>query len=116
LENGSLSIDENNLFEDGVWHYIRIVRDDDGGVNGTGQLKAYIATCDYDDNGGALEDTLVLDCGAGEQNDFRYIYAMATYNDVTPNYTIDGGIANLNLEETVNIPIAMHYRKLAGVI
>lgn len=117
IENGVLFDDGSTLFEDGVWHYIRVARDDDGGVNGTGQLKAYIATNDYDDNGGTLEDTLVLDCGVGEQNDFRYVYAMATYNDGVPNYTIDGRIANLNLEEVVNIPIAIHhYKQLAGVI
>lgn len=56
-------------------YFIEIVRDDDGGANNTGRLTAYIRTGSHT---GVLQDTLVADCSVGEQNDFRYVYGMAT--------------------------------------
>lgn len=81
----------------GTWYYIEIVRDDDGGANNTGRLTSYIRTGSHT---GALQDTLVVDSSAGEQNDFRYIYGMATYNDgiASPGWH-QGYTQNLDLGE-----------------
>lgn len=80
-----LSIYENGSVTNDGWappgpqasttYYIEIVRDDDGGANNTGRLTAYIRTGSHS---GALQDTLVVDCAAGEQNDFRYLYCAST--------------------------------------
>lgn len=59
-------------------YFIEIVRDDDGGANNTGRYTAYIRTGSHT---GALQDTLIVDSSVGEQNDFRYVYGTASYDD-----------------------------------
>lgn len=90
--------DTSIAYTAGVTYFVRIVRDDDGGATNKGQYTAYIATGNYDDEDcGVLFDTLVADCSA-EQNDFRYIYALCSYDDaLTNNQT--GYVQNLDLGE-----------------
>lgn len=76
-------------------YFVEIVRDDDGGANSTGRLTAYIRTGSHT---GALQDTLVADCSAGEQNDFRYIYAFATAS-VSLDGLATGFTQNLDIGE-----------------
>jgi len=68
-------------------YYLDIYRDDNGGANGTGQYTVYICTGNYNDEAGfTLVDTLTRDCSAGEQNDFRYLYACsARQQPATPS-------------------------------
>ena len=75
-------------------YFIEIVRDDDGGANNTGRLTTYIRTGSHT---GALQDTLIVDASAGEQNDFRYIYALATYDHSADTTDTDGFTQNLDL-------------------
>lgn len=99
-----LRIYENGSFINDGWaapgpqpsttYYIEIVRDDDGGANSTGRITAYIRTGSHT---GVLRDTLVVDCSAGEQNDFRYVYALASKNDSANASTVTGFTQNLDL-------------------
>lgn len=58
-------------------YYITFERDDDGGANSTGQLTIRVYTTNYYGEAGAVEhDTATLDCGAGQQVDFRYLQLM----------------------------------------
>ncbi len=91
-------------------YFITITYDRDGGVNNTGQYVAYIRTGSH---AGVLKDTLTKDCSVGEQNDFRYLYAVASRDDENNNRTVDGFTENMDLNEVVglSIPIAdYHYR------
>ena len=82
-------------------YYIEIVRDDDGGVNNTGNYTAYIRTGSHS---GALQDTLTVDCSVGEQNDFRYIYSFATYDgDFADHGLATGFTQNLDLGESISV-------------
>jgi len=78
-------------------YYLTIIRDDDGGVNGTGRYTVYIATGNYYASGGTLIDTLTRDCGVGYQLDFRYLFA--TSNRGTGTATVDGLVENLNTHD-----------------
>lgn len=82
--------------QDLTTYFIEIVRDDDGGANNTGRLTSYIRTGSH---AGALQDTLVVDCSAGEQNDYRYIYAVATDDTDSSSSSIDGFTQNLDIGE-----------------
>lgn len=83
-----LRITENGGFTQDNWappgpiasttYYVEVVRDDNGGANNTGRLTAYIRTGSH---AGVLKDTLTVDSAVGEQNDFRYLYSVATYDD-----------------------------------
>lgn len=78
-------------------YFIEIVRDDDGGANNTGRYTVYIRTGSH---AGALQDTLTIDCSAGEQNDFRYIFGMAGRHDSSINNgTSTGYTQNLDIGE-----------------
>lgn len=90
-----------------VLYFIEIVRDDDGGANNTGRITAYIRTGSHS---GALQDTLVVDCSVGEQNDFRYMYGMATQDDgagvVSGGYTQNldvGEVETLSANDISNL-------------
>lgn len=96
-ENGGLA--DFDIFNQGIvlstLYFIEIVRDDDGGANNTGRLTAYIRTGSHS---GTLKDTLVVDSSVGEQNDFRYIYALATYDtNILPGTKTNGYTQNLDL-------------------
>ncbi|KKN32399.1 hypothetical protein LCGC14_0814170 [marine sediment metagenome] len=80
-------------------YYITVTRDDGGGVNGTGRITAEIRTGSH---AGALQDTLTVDCGVGEQNDFRYLYAGGSYDDNSTANTASGFIQNLDAGIMVN--------------
>lgn len=98
IENGSTRVDTFASSQDTIY-YVTIGRDDDGGVNNTGQLVAYIRTGSH---AGNLEDTLTLDCAAGEQNDFRYIYALDSHEQGVPGQG-DGYTERLDLQEAVGV-------------
>jgi len=81
VENGVLRLDASATLSAGTDYYLAIIRDDDGGANGTGQMTVRICTVNYYGKAGAvLVDTLTLDCAAGEKNDFRYLYATNDYD------------------------------------
>lgn len=77
-------------------YYVEVVRDDDGGAHSTGRLTAYIRTGSHS---GVLQDTLVTDSSVGEQNDFRYIYPLATYDDAVRVGSVDGFTQNFDIGE-----------------
>lgn len=90
-------------------HYITVSRDDDGGVNGTGRYTVRICHDNYYGQPGAdLKDTLQLDCSAGEQNDFRYIYGICNVN-TGDTYCGQGSTRDLNLSPITLIPVVMHH-------
>ena len=89
---------------DGVTYYITITRDDDGGVNNTGQIKAYIRTGSHT---GVLVDTLSIDCSAGEQNDFRYIYALCSVDVAVANEDASGYTEKLDLTPVITEDVAV---------
>lgn len=78
-EDGEETIDTFDGPTDSVTYFVTIERDDDGGANSTGQTTADIHTGDYHPNG-VHEDLLSVDSGVGEQNDFRYIYALWSFD------------------------------------
>jgi len=92
---GNFRHDDSVLLSEGTPYFITITRDDDGGVNGTGRLTAYIRTGSH---AGTLVDTLQIDALAGEQNDYRYLYSLNTYKD-TLTVTSDGYVADLDIGE-----------------
>ena len=94
-EDGAQYLDNSSTINFSTTYYIVIDRDDDGGVNNTGRLTAYITTGDYYP-GGTPFDTLTLDCDAGEQNDFRYIFATVPRGGTT-SATTDGIVQDFNL-------------------
>jgi len=98
IEDGSQDVDTWVSPVASTRYFIRVNRDDDGGANNTGQINVYIATDNYDDEGGTLKDTLTRDCGVGKQNDFRYIYPLYSY-DTDNNVSNDGYTENLDLQE-----------------
>jgi len=75
-------------------YFVTINRDDDSGANSTGRLTVYIRTGSHT---GTLKDTLTVDCKAGEQNDFRYVYPCSSYG--YGSQTCDGYTQNLDLQE-----------------
>lgn len=105
IEDGEQNADAWTSALDNVVYFIRITRDDDGGANNTGQLKAYIATGNYDDEAGSLQDTLSLDCAVGEQNDFQYIYPLLSFDTNHVDDPCDGFTENLDLGEDEGIVI-----------
>lgn len=100
-ENGAPG--EADVFDgptDGVTYYVTISRDDDGGANNTGQIKAYIRTGSHS---GSLVDTLSVDCAAGEQNDYRYIYALCSYDESAADEDASGHTERLDLSPVILI-------------
>lgn len=97
IENGVATADTSIEVSLSTLYFVEIVRDDDGGANNTGRLTAYIRTGSHT---GVLIDTLVVDSSVGEQNDFRYIYALASY-DTSSNYSTwaTGYTQNLDIGE-----------------
>ncbi len=96
-ENGTASTDSSVTCSYSTTYYFQIERVDNGGANSTGQLTVRITTVNYYDETGAVAfDTLTLDCGVGEQNNFQYVYATASRGGVT-NAITDGVVEDLNL-------------------
>jgi len=75
-------------------YYITVARDDTGGVNGTGQTTATIRT---DSHTGSVVYTLSVDSSVGEQNDYRYLYAVVSDDGGSANRDIDGYTDTLEL-------------------
>ena len=75
-------------------YYITVTRDDDGGVNNTGRYTCDIRTGSH---AGALQDTLIVDSSIGQQNDFRYITGIASYDNNANANTISCFIQNLEI-------------------
>lgn len=99
-------------------YFITVSRDDDGGGNSTGR---YTVTIRITSHSGAVQDTLGggtgnLDCSAGEQNDFRYIYCVNSYDDATADNYASGYCKDMNLDAApsgINPRIVRH-GKVAG--
>jgi hypothetical protein len=95
-ENGSVVDSDSWACSLATLYYVEIVRDDDGGVNNTGRVTAYIRTGSHS---GSLQATLTADCSAGEQNDYRNVYAVATYDYDVGLSVAAGYTQNLDLGE-----------------
>lgn len=97
LEDGGLVSDQWTSPTSGITYFVTVSRDDDGGVNNTGQVTAEIHTGDYHP-AGVHKDLLTVDCSVGEQNDFEYVCGLLSFDDnTTVNRTGDGFIQNLDL-------------------
>lgn len=96
IENGGTSDDTWADPVSGTTYYITLARDDDGGANNTGQLTAEIRITSHS---GELKATLTVDCAAGEQNDFRYVFGLMSYDDGEGSAWADGYTENLDLQE-----------------
>lgn len=95
LENGSYTRDIWASASANTTYYVTLARDDDGGANSTGQYTAEIRTGSHT---GTLKDTLTVDCAAGEQNDFEYIFGLMSYDDNSPSWA-DGFTQNMDLQD-----------------
>jgi hypothetical protein len=98
IQDSAVTSDTSVALADSTTYYLTITRDDDGGANGTGQLTCEIHTGALHP-GGAHVDLLSLDSSAGEQNDFRYIFACNCHNSGGSNIPCDGYTENLDLNE-----------------
>jgi len=91
FEGGSGPLGIISDLDEDTHYYVRIVRDDDGGVNNQGRITAYVFT-------GGFDDTLIgsnfVDFTA--HYDFEYVYACTSY-DSDDNITVDGFTENLDL-------------------
>jgi hypothetical protein len=94
-EDGAVTDDLSAPVSANTNYYLTIIRDDDGGANGTGQLTVFIRTGSHT---GTLIDTLTVDCKAGEQNDFRFIYGFSSHNNGATS-ALSGYVQNLNINE-----------------
>jgi len=100
------------LINQDVDYYVTIARDDDGGVNGTGRLTLTVALGDYYGQPGCTDSaSTTLDCSAGQQNDFRYLYATCTFNTGDTSRYLSAVISSLDLHE-----VSPTYVDLAGSI
>ena len=114
IEDGATSSDDWSQPgpQPSTTYYVTVDRDDDGGVNNTGQYVAYIRTGSH---AGVLRDTLTKDAAAGEQNDYRYLYAVASVDSNAAKGPLDGYTENLDLNEAVAAaPTAALYGPLMG--
>lgn len=99
-ENGTVGIATNITVEAGITYFVTISRDDDGGAASTGQLSLHVGTGNYYGQAGYSEVAArTLDMGAGEQNDFRYLYALSTFNTGDSNRLMTGSVSDLNINE-----------------
>lgn len=99
VEDGSYRIDFSVAVLTDTNYYVTFSRDDDAGVNGTGQLTAEIHTTAYHPDGTHI-DALTLDCSAGQQNDFRYLYPLDTYNSGFNNHKLSGSLQSITQNGT----------------
>jgi len=76
-------------------YYVEIERDENVGTYGT--LYAYICDDDYYSNGGNLIDTIAITLQVAKR-DFRYIYAINSYNTGVTSYGT-GYMQNLDMQE-----------------
>lgn len=95
LEDGVHTLDQWTSAVAGTTYYITLARDDDGGANSAGQYTAEIRTTSHT---GTLRATLTVDCAAGEQNDFEYIFSLMSYDDNTSPHA-GGFTQNLDLQD-----------------
>jgi len=101
VENGGYThSDTANSYTQDVQYYITVERDDDGGVNNTGRLTMRIHTVNYYGEAGSVElETETVDCAAGQQNDFQYIYAVNGYYAVANTSYYSYVVEDLDLNE-----------------
>lgn len=107
-ENGSVSL-QNVGIGASTMYYVTVERDDDGGVNSTGQLTLRVCTGNYYGESGYSElagSPVTVDCAAGEQNDFQYLHSVATFNTGDTGRTIVASVYDLDIgtaeEEVAN--------------
>jgi hypothetical protein len=81
-------------------YFITIERDDDGGANGTGRYTVTIRTGSH---AGTVIDTISADSSVGEQNDFRYVFALGLKPWPFSNYT-NFTVSNLIIDQGLAIP------------
>jgi len=113
LWHGGTAMDNDTWLQPGpqtsTSYYAQQVRDRDGGVNSTGRYTVYIRTGSHL---GVLKDTLQIDCAAGEQDDYQYLYAVSGQDSSAgTNVTQDGFIQNLDLQEVASVAILAYYRQ-----
>jgi len=101
-EDGAVTL-QNVEVHTSIKYYVTLERDDDGGTNGTGRLTLRVYEGNYYGESGSVEiGTVTLDCGVGEQNDFRYLFASASYNTGDLGKTLSAVIENLDLNESLS--------------
>jgi len=94
IEDGSSSEQTGaSEYAEDTTFYVTLTRDDDGGANSTGQVTAYLCTTAYCTSGVNLVTSVSIDCSTGEQNDFRYFYAIDSYN-AGEDFSHDGTISD----------------------
>ena len=76
-----------------IQYYVTVTRDDDGG-DGSGSVTAVICTGSYDC--GTPADTLSC-TNLTSQDDYQYVYGVASRNDSAGNRNISGYVQNLDL-------------------
>jgi hypothetical protein len=111
LENGAPVTDQWAGASSSVTYYVTVRRDDDGGANGTGQYTAEVRTGGH---AGTLKDTLTVDCSAGEQNDFEYVFGLMSYDDNDAGNRSSGFTENLDLQEAPTIRGRPGFRLIEG--
>lgn len=94
IENGTDDESPHYTGSDSTTYYCTFERDDDGGGTSDGLLTLEIRTGSHTGN---LEDTVTIDCTA--QLDHRYCLACISWRDNNSNYSADGFIENLDLQE-----------------
>ena len=99
------------LVEDGAWinisdtvninastlYFITVNRNHAGGANSTGSYTLTVRTGSHD--GALIGNVTSVDCSAGEQNGFQYLYVCNTYNSGVASKTASGYTQNLYLTD-----------------
>ena len=116
FDDGILVESDSTTISKDTTYYVTIERDDDGGANSTGQYTCYICTTNYyGESGSSTVSTNTIDCPAGEQLDYQYLYACQNRNTPSAGYPIDGWIEDLDIHETAAgtvPPLALHGARL----
>jgi hypothetical protein len=94
LEDGTIR-QYNTVISAATTYFVTVTRDDDAGNNSTGLVTVYLNTGAYYPGGTNISTTLIH-CAAGEQNDYRYCYAVGTAHTGT-SYTTTAALSNLDL-------------------
>jgi hypothetical protein len=99
-ENGNVTLSPggNVSISFGTEYYVTMERDDDAGANGTGQITMRVYTGNYYGESGASEvATRTVDCSAGEQNDFQFLYPLSTFNTGTAGRYLSADCYDLDI-------------------
>jgi hypothetical protein len=97
LSESDTNYSGSNEAVEGTKYYITMTLDWDGGANSTGQIQAEIRTISHVNETGKV--TITSDRSVGEQNTYRYLYGLSSYNTGDSGHTHTGSVENLNINE-----------------